>query len=802
MKSILTLMTVLLISFSLSAQNTINGTIVDDKSEPIEAAVVSLMSADKSQFIKASVTKADGTFSIKNISNGLYVLNISSLGYKTLDTQAFEISDADKDLKQIILNSDTQALEEVVIKAEKPMIQVKADKTVFNVQNTINASGDSGFELLRKAPGVIIDNNDNLIVEGKTGVQIFIDDKPSVLRGQDLVNYLKTIQSSDIDAIEIITQPSSKYDAEGNAGIINIRFKRDKSLGTNGSLNSGMTYGDFARYNNSVSFNNRNKKTSIYGSLSNNFGESTSFINLFRTQNNTIFDARTETLFDNNSNNLRLGFDYYANETSTFGVILTGNFSNNDSEANSRTPITPIGNSIPDEVLVAGSDSRNKTSNLYSNINYKLKTKNDVSLNIDLDYGIYNRDRNNLQPNQYLDGTETQVISEVINFMETPIDISIFTAKADYEQPFLKGKLSFGVKYSKIVTDNQFDFFDRINGVDIINPERTNDFKYDEQINAAYFNYNRRFKKWNFQAGLRVEQTSSDGQLESLQAEQNNRVTRNYTDWFPSAGLTYQMNQKNSFALNYSKRIQRPNYQSLNPFEYKIDELSFSKGNPFLQPQYTDNIKLTHTFNYRLNTSISYSFVRDFSAQITEAGDNNQNFLIARNVANQKVINLGISYPTSFTKWWNIYFSVNAYRSIYEATNDDFIPTAQNTLSLYAQNTFKLPKGFRAEVSGWYSSPSVWGGTYQTKSLGSLNVAFQKRFFDDKLTARLAFNDILFSSPWRGDTQFGDLIINGNGGNDSRQVRLNLTYNFGRNEIKKARNRSTGLEDEKNRIGR
>ena len=802
MKSILTLMTVLLISFSLSAQNTINGTIVDDKSEPIEAAVVSLMSADKSQFIKASVTKADGTFSIKNISNGLYVLNISSLGYKTLDTQAFEISDADKDLKQIILNSDTQALEEVVIKAEKPMIQVKADKTVFNVQNTINASGDSGFELLRKAPGVIIDNNDNLIVEGKTGVQIFIDDKPSVLRGQDLVNYLKTIQSSDIDAIEIITQPSSKYDAEGNAGIINIRFKRDKSLGTNGSLNSGMTYGDFARYNNSVSFNNRNKKTSIYGSLSNNFGESTSFINLFRTQNNTIFDARTETLFDNNSNNLRLGFDYYANETSTFGVILTGNFSNNDSEANSRTPITPIGNSIPDEVLVAGSDSRNKTSNLYSNINYKLKTKNDVSLNIDLDYGIYNRDRNNLQPNQYLDGTETQVISEVINFMETPIDISIFTAKADYEQPFLKGKLSFGVKYSKIVTDNQFDFFDRINGVDIINPERTNDFKYDEQINAAYFNYNRRFKKWNFQAGLRVEQTSSDGQLESLQAEQNNRVTRNYTDWFPSAGLTYQMNQKHSFALNYSKRIQRPNYQSLNPFEYKIDELSFSKGNPFLQPQYTDNIKLTHTFNYRLNTSISYSFVRDFSAQITEAGDNNQNFLIARNVANQKVINLGISYPTSFTKWWNIYFSVNAYRSIYEATNDDFIPTAQNTLSLYAQNTFKLPKGFRAEVSGWYSSPSVWGGTYQTKSLGSLNVAFQKRFFDDKLTARLAFNDILFSSPWRGDTQFGDLIINGNGGNDSRQVRLNLTYNFGRNEIKKARNRSTGLEDEKNRIGR
>uniref|UniRef100_UPI00262E9D64 outer membrane beta-barrel family protein n=1 Tax=Winogradskyella sp. TaxID=1883156 RepID=UPI00262E9D64 len=298
----------------------------------------------------------------------------------------------------------------------------------------------------------------------------------------------------------------------------------------------------------------------------------------------------------------------------------------------------------------------------------------------------------------------------------------------------------------------------------------------------------------------RMENTQSDGILTSLQEDQNDRVKRNYTDWFPSGGLTYQMNQKNSFALIYSRRIQRPNYASLNPFEYKIDELSFSKGNPFLQPQYTDNIKLSHTFNYRLTTSLSYSFVRDFFAQITEAVGDDQNFLITRNVANQKVINLGVSYPTRFTDWWSIYFSVNAFRSIYEATNPDFNEISQNTLSLYAQNTFKLPKGFRAEISGWYSSPSVWGGTYETSGLGSLNIAVQKRFFDDKLTARLSFNDILFTSPWEGTTEFGNLIINGDGGSDSRQVRFNLTYNFGRNEIKKARKRDTGLEDEKNRI--
>ena len=799
MKNFLTHVLFLLFTLTAFGQQSIKGKVVDEDGTPIPAAVISAFN-ESQQFVKAAVSEDDGSFIIKAMPLGKYVLNITSLGYADYNSETIELSLSPLDLGDIIMKTDSETLDEVTITAEKPMVQVMADKTVFNVENTISAAGDSGFELLRKAPGIIIDNNDNLIVEGKTGVLIYIDDKPSVLRGEDLINYLKTIQATDIDSVEIITQPSSKYDAEGNAGIINIRFKRDKSLGTNGSVATGLTYGEFARYNTSVSFNNRNKKTSFYGSISNRFGQSLSFINLFRTQNNTVFDAQTETIFDSNSNNVRLGFDYYANKKSTFGVIVTGNFNRSDSDSDSRTPIIPENSPTPSQVLVAGSDTNNKTTNLYANVNYKFKAENNTSFNIDLDYGRFNNDRTNLQPNFYFDGTETELISETINFMVTPITIDLFTAKADYEQDFLKGKLGVGVKFSQITTNNEFDFFDRVNGQDIINVERTNDFNYDEQINAVYFNYNRKFDKFNIQFGLRMENTNSDGQLTALQEEQNDRVKRNYTDWFPSGGITYQMNQKNSFALTYSKRVQRPNYQSLNPFEYKIDELSFSKGNPFLQPQYTDNLKLSHTFNYRLTTSISYSFIEDYFARITEAVGDDQNFLTTRNVANQKVINLGISYPTRFNDWWSIYFSVNAYRSIFEANNSDFIPISQNTLSLYAQNTFKLPWALRAEVSGWYSSPSIWGGTYRTRSLGSLNLAIQKQFFNDKLTARLAVNDVLFTSPWQGDTQFGNLVIAGNGGGDSRQVRFNLAYNFGRDEIRKARNRQTGLEDEKGRI--
>lgn len=799
MKSLLLSISLLYTAFGFS-QQTVNGKAKNANNEVIISAVVSILTAKNNAFVKAAITDDVGNFKIKGIANGNYKLLITSLGYVDYTSQSFNIQNKDKTLGVITLETNTEALGEVTVLAERPMIQVMADKTVFNVANTINAVGDSGFELLRKAPGVIVDNANNIIVEGKNGVLIYINDRPSVLRGQDLVNFLKTLQASDVDRVEIITQPSSRYDAEGNAGIINIKLKRDKTLGTNGSIASGITVGDFARYNNSISFNNRNKKTSFYGSYSNRFGKSTSFINLNRTQNEINFNARSSSINGTKSNNLRLGFDYYANKKSTYGIIVTGNFYNADNKTDSRTPIKPLSEQNPTEILISGNDSDIKNSNIYTNLNYKFKDTLGHALDINLDYGKYNSYRLQLQPNRYFNGDETQVLSENTAFFDTPIDITIVSAQIDYEQKFLKGVLSLGAKYSKVNTDNSFDAFDRTHGNNDLDETQSNNFNYDEQINAAYFNFNRKFKKINLQFGLRMENTISDGILTSLQENDNNRVKRNYTDWFPSGGITYQLNKKNSFLLNYSKRVQRPNYRSLNPFQYRIDELSFRQGNPFLQPQYTDNIKLSHTYNYRLTTSLSYSFIGGFFAQVTEASQDNTNFIIQRNVANQKIINLGVSYPTKFNNWWNVYISINAYRSIYEATNPDFVSTQQNTLSLYAQNTFKLPKKFTIEVSGWYSSPSVWGGTYETRSLGSLNLAFQKRFLDDKLTARLGFNDVLFTSPWQGTTQFGNLFIDGNGGSDSRQVRFNLTYNFGGSEIKKTRKRKTGIENEKSRI--
>lgn len=789
----------LLFSITLSSQ-IIKGKVIDDNGAPVIFAAVTLNNPKDSSLVKATITADYGNFEFDGILPGNYNLKISSIGYANY-SNPINFNGEQLDLGTIYINSQAQNLEEVTVVSDKPMVQVLADKTVFNVENTINATGTSAFELLRKAPGVIVDNSGGFIVEGKTGVQIFIDGKLSVLQGEDLTNYLESLQATDIEAVEIITQPSSKYDAAGNAGIINIQLKKDKSLGTNGTFTSSLTVGDFARTNSSVNFNNREKKGNFYGTYSNRFGKSTGFIDLLRSQFGTQFDSRSTSIYDRNTNNIKLGYDYYLNSKHTLGVIVNGNFNNGFTNSTTRTPIREVGTIENDSILVAMNQRQNTSYNINANLNYKYADTLGRSVNVDLDYGRYNSERDALQPNTYFNPDESQVLSERITFQDTPIDINIATIKGDYEQNFLKGKLGLGLKLSYINTDNTFDFFNQINGQNILDVDQSNQFEYQENINAAYVNFNRKWGKWNLQFGLRIENTDSDGILTSQQENEDDRVQRNYTDYFPSGGLTYQMNRKNQFALTYSRRIQRPNYQSLNPFEYQLDELSFSKGNPFLQPQYTNNVKLSHTYNYRLTTSISYSYVTDFFAQVTIADSETTNFLTTLNVANQEVFNLGISYPKKIYEWWNLYFSLNAYISDFKATSDEFLPVRQETLSLYAQNTFKLSKTLRMEISGWYSSPSIWGGTYQTQSLGSLNLALQKKLFDNRFTARLSFNDILFTVPWNGTTQFGDLFIDGRGGSDSRQVAFGLTYDFGRNEIKKARKRKTGLTDENDRIG-
>lgn len=627
-------------SFSVFAQNShsIIGTAESDNGEAVSFAAVGLMNISDSSLAKASVADADGNFRFVDVRNGNYFVIITSVGYQKFTSSTISVTEnsgKEINLNKFVIQSNN-ILDAVEITAKKPMVEVLADKTVFNVEGTLAASGNSALEVLRKAPGVILDNNNGIIVEGKSGVQVYIDGKRSVLQGDDLTNYLNTLQASDIESIEIITQPSSKYDAAGSAGILNIKLKKNKNFGTNGTISLGFSVWDNERYNSSISLNNRTKKTNTFFTYSNRFGKTGQFLNLYRTQNGFIFDAKDRSIHDTNSHNFKVGTDIFATKKSTFGVLINANFSDGSFKTNTKTPIINQATNEKVQVLKASGNDVSNLYNLLGNLNYRYEDTTGHTFNVDLDYGQFSNKTNNYQPNVYYDATQTNILAQFNYEMNTPTKVDIATFKADYEQNFLKGKLAIGVKSSMVNTDNTFDFYNEIDGVLIFNENKSNIFVYKELVNAAYFNYNKKWQKMNLQLGLRAEHTQSDGKLTSNQTENNERVKRDYLNLFPSGGLTYNANKDNSFGLTYSRRIERPNYQNLNPFQEQIDELTLRKGNAFLQPQYTDNIKFSHTYKYTLNTSISYSYINDFFGQVTSSQDERRSVIQTQNIATQE----------------------------------------------------------------------------------------------------------------------------------------------------------------------
>jgi iron complex outermembrane recepter protein len=767
---------------------------------PVPFVSVLVKNAADSSVARVGVTDTLGIFNVSGLKNGSFFTTYKMVGYKDQNSEVFEINGADVDLKEIQLAADGE-LDMVTVSQIRPVIEIHPDKTVFNVDNTINATGSNGFDLLRKAPGVIIDNSNNIIVEGKSGVQVYIDNKPAILSGDDLINFLRTLQAADIDNIEIITQPSSKYDAAGGAGIINIILKRDKNLGTNGTITAGYAYGRNHHANSSISLNHRRKKLNVYTSYSNSFGKNYHFMNMERDQYGVVYDSKTESNNYTGAHNAKIGADWFINKRHTFGVLASGNYFDARGEGTTTTDITPSNIGTVDQRLIADNTGTGLNYQVAGNLNYRFADTLGHELTIDADYAQYARESNNYQPNLYLDGNGDTLFEN--NFrMLAPTNIQIISAKADYAQNLWGGKVSVGAKFSIVETDNTFEFYDVFDGGDVLNVDRSNNFVYTENINAAYVNYARKLKtKWNLQLGLRLEQTNSVGELTSTQSSADDYVERHYLNLFPSGGLTYTPNYKHMWAVNFSKRIQRPNYQSLNPFVNQSTELSFMKGNPFLQPAYAYNAKISHTFKYRFTTSVSYSHTQDFFAQVTDTLGLDKAFLTTMNVADQSTINLGVSLPFSIKKWWSVYLSLNGSYSQYLAQDDKFQTINQPTFSLYAQNSFLMKWGFKLELSGWFSSPSVWGGTYLTKSMGSFDAAIEKKFMKDRLALRIAGSDIFYTSPWKAEATFGDVSFIGAGGYESQRITFSLTYNFGNREAKGPRDRKTGLDDEDKRTG-
>lgn len=791
-----------LTAFTAPAQE-VTGLIKDAQGNPITGATISLLK--DSSVVKLAVSKDKGAFSFSGIADGTYRLSASHVGFAPLVSAPFSVSGKGVTVPDLQMAKASADMQGVVVTARKPIVEVKADKTILNVEGTINATGSDALELLRKSPGVTVDKDENLSLSGKNGVQVYIDGRPSPLTGQDLAQYLKSMQSAQVEAIEIITNPSAKYEAAGNAGIINIRLKKNKSLGTNGSVNGSWSVGTYAKYSTGISLNHRNRNINIFGNYGYNQGININRITLNRTVLDTLFDQKGYFRMKNRAHNFKLGADYFINKKSTVGVMVNGNLASPELSNYSRTPISYVPTGIVDRILVADNSSQLKRNTLNYNLNYSYNDPKGTSLTLNADHGNYDLNSDQLQPNTYFDASGTK-LNSVVYEMIAPTDINISSFKADYEQNFMGGKLGLGGKTAFVSTDNNFQRYNVAGSTKELDQDRSNRFEYTENINALYANYNKAFKGFMIQAGLRMENTTSEGVSNGMQknggsySPYTSSFKRSYTDLFPSAAVTFNKNPMSQFGLTYSRRIDRPYYQDLNPFEFKLDEYTFQKGNINLRPQYTNSFGLTHTYKFKLNTTLNYSHVNDMFTQLIDTAERSKAFMSKRNLAEQNIVSLNVSYPFQY-KSYSVFANMNANYSQYKADFGEGRKVDLNAagFNFFAQNSLKFAKTWTAELTGIYNAPTVHMGSIRSKSIWGMDAGFQKQVMKGKGTLRASVSDVFNTMQFRGTIDFaGQRSIN-TAKWESRLFRVGFNYRFGNSQVKAARQRNSGADDEMKR---
>ena len=807
MKRLLTILFVLIGGLITAQSSTIKGQLNDDQGLAVEFANIVLYNSADSTINKVEVTDDNGNFNIAGIADGDYYLTASFVGLSEITKSISLQVGQNLDLGVLVLYPSSVELAEATVTASRVMVEVKPDRTVFNVEGTINSVGQDAISLLRKAPGVTVDNNDNINVLGRAGVLLYVDGKRLPLAGDELTGYLQSLPAEQIDRIDIISNPGAKYEAEGNAGIIDIRLKRDKSLGANGQVSSTVSRSRYFAGNLNLNGNYRNKKTNIFGNGGIGKGRAFTDMEFFSMQNNLVLDETMDIIRDYQNYNYRVGVDLFANDKSTFGILVGGRKGDPSFTSENRIKISP--QSAPtsiDSILVAGTTSEGKRKQNTFNVNYRFDNRKGNVLNIDLDYGKFSNETQRQQPNLYYDATETNVLSEVRSDYDTPTQIDIYTAKLDYEDDIFGGRLGIGAKYSKVISDNTFLVFDVVGNNSEQDNNRSNIFEYDESVLAGYISYSGKLSdKWNFSAGLRAEQTDATGDLQAFLPDlEEPPVILEYWSYFPSAGLTYQASRFHMFNLNYGRRINRPDYNVLNPFNNRVSELSFQKGNPFLRPEIVNNIELGYTYQYKYNFKLAYSRTTDQITRLIGPDDEDPRagFITWENLAEQKIFSFSASAPITITNKWSSYFNLSASYLDNQADYGEgaIVDVQAFTYSIYQQQSFDLPGNFKGEVSGYFAGPGVWGGVFKYETSWSLNLGLSKKFFLDRMNVKLSANDIFDQSGWSGKSIFNGLESTGMGKWDSRKVALSISYQFGNQAVKNARRRAIGLEDEAGRV--
>jgi hypothetical protein len=794
------------------SQGKVTSQILNEKGSALENSTVELLKAEDSILVKSAISDTKGEAAFENLKLGKYLLRVSMVSYKTNYSRVFILnSEQPFYTGKLILDVATPELAGVTVTSRKPFIQKLSDRLVVNVENSIVSAGSSAMEVLERSPGVLVDQNDAISLRGRSGVIIMIDGKPTALNGADLANYLRSLPSSTIERIEIITNPSAKYEAAGNSGIIDIRMKKDQRMGANGTLTAGYGQGVYPKANAGATFNYRNKKINLFGNYSHAYRVGLNHLVLDRNFfNNGVYNGGD--LKDNyskspiSSNTARIGMDFFASKKTIVGFIVNGNF-NGYKRHNNNSSIVIDPQKLPSSTFTSMASNDDDGKNIVANINFKHNFDSlGRELTADVDYGNYRSNSLSRNATSYYDLNGNSQQPDYILDGDQHGRLSFKTAKIDYVNP-LKGnaKWEAGFKASAVSSDNDAKFFDVSNGIPQNDETKTNHFLYNEKNTAGYFNFRKEFKKFNFQIGLRGERTH----IETEQLKGNIRFDSSYFQLFPSAFFNYNIAEDKVLGLSVSRRIDRPGYSQLNPFLFLIDVTTYSTGMPGLLPQLTWSYELSYTLK-NLNFTLGYSHTvnnqniaiakfRDVFPNIPS--DENVTVQVPVNLESSDYVGLSVSAPIRINKWWNMINNGNFYYNHY---NGNLGGTALNrgkpVVDIRTNNSFTLGNGWATELNANFNSGGQSGFMVFDPQWG-ISAGVQKNILNNKGTVRFNITDIFWTNLPKAVITYDNYIEKWHAYRESRVANLSFTYRFGNNKVQQARRRTTASEEERQRAG-
>lgn len=775
----------------------ITGKVLDNTTkEVVEFATVSLFRMPKDTLIGGIVTDANGVFELENLRPGKYKLSIAFMGFKTLliDTLILRKQE-ERDLGVILLSSNEKVLKEVTIETQQDMVKNTIDKKVFDAEKLAIANGGSANDVLTQVPTVSVDIDGNISLRGSGNVTILIDGRPSGMSGAGRAGVLSGIPASAIESVEVITNPSAKYDPDGMSGIINIVLKKNKLQGTNG--NATISAGTNNKYNGNLSYNFRKNKINLYTNYSFRYNERYGRGDVNRTT--YAGDSAIYLIQKNNSDNInrnhsaKTGMDYNASKLTTLGFNITLNYENKSE----------------DEKLV--NKSLNETDNLSSafnryasspseglsqdyNLNLRQKFKNPRQLlSVETNYSI----NNNLSLAQYQQENYWENYLEINpywNFQNnrSNTDFSINTNTLDFESPLFKnGKIESGLKNTNRIIDNDF-YSESLNNTanDFIADDSLNNrFVYYEHIYAAYTSFGQTLGKWSYKVGLRAEQANTKSTL----MNDNSSYFNNYFNVFPTAFLNRKINDKQEIQLNYGRRINRPGTRQLSPFTDYSNPLILRVGNPYLNPEYTHNVEFTYLYNFKkvnFSTTLFYRKTVDLIMRNISINNSNQTIVTFTNLGSSENMGIETVSRIEFFKWWNVTLNLNGFQTVIKGTNQDGeINTSNLSWNAKFLSNMLLKKGWSLQTSGSYNARNIMAqGTILPMS--QVDFALKKDVLKNKGTITFGVTDLFDQMRFRINTSGSNFSQVTERKRETRIATITFNYRFGSGDFAPRKNKA------------